>query len=335
MKDKNIVFFSWQSDLPKETNQNAIRECLRNASSLIENEIEETRIVLDEATRDTSGSPNIPLTIFSKIEVCEIFVCDITTINYDQPGKKTPNPNVLIELGYAISSLGWERIILLYNTDYGNFPTDLPFDIDRHRTTTYKIKDKNDKSGKNQLSNVLKDAITTILRQSPLKPSEKLNETPEQKKKRLDTVNLKWFLQSVHIPTFDSFFEEMPDRIFKKIFFFKEGISSTFESNSFYLYDKKLLKLITDFKTNLDISLSYGQHYLPEPYSKYYKFQIPFDEFRNEKEEKDFYYLVDIRVKLVENFKDLLNYIRTEFLEIDLTETDILAHESYIEMMEK
>jgi len=173
MKDKNNVFFSWQSDLPKETNQNAIRECLRNASNLIESEIEETRIVLDEATRGTLGSPNIPLTIFSKIETCEIFVCDITTINHDQPGKKTPNPNVLIELGYAISSLGWERIILLYNTDYGNFPTDLPFDIDRHRTTKYKVKDKNDKSGKNQLSNVLKEAIITILRHSPLKPSEK------------------------------------------------------------------------------------------------------------------------------------------------------------------
>ena len=105
------IFFSWQSDLPKETNQNAIRECLRNASSLVESQVDEASINLDEATRSTSGSPNIPLTIFSKIHTCDIFVCDITTINSDQTGKKTPNPNVLIELGYAISTLGWELYV--------------------------------------------------------------------------------------------------------------------------------------------------------------------------------------------------------------------------------
>ncbi|MBW2936497.1 nucleotide-binding protein [Aureisphaera sp. CAU 1614] len=335
MKDNYNIFFSWQSDLPKETNQNAIRECLRNASSLVENEFEHIRIVLDEATRGTAGSPNIPLTIFSKIDACDIFICDVTTINFDQTGKKTPNPNVLIELGYAVSTLGWERIILLYNTDYGNFPNDLPFDIDRHRATTFKIENKLDKSGKNQLSNILNQGITTILNQSPLKPSEKLKETPEEKKRRIDIMNLKWLLQSIHIPTFDEYFEEAPDRILKKIFFYKEGLSSIIDSNSFHLYDKKLLKIIEEFRKNLDISLSFGQHYLPEPYSKYYKFQIPFDVFRNDKEEKDFNYLVKIRTKLIENFKDLLSYVRNEYLEIDLSETDNLAHEAYVEMMEK
>ena len=335
MKDKYITFFSWQSDLSKETNQNAIRECLRNASSLIENSHIDTRIELDEATRGTAGSPNIPITIFGKIDVCDIFICDITVINGNQIGKKTPNPNVLIELGYAISRIGWERIILLYNTDYGNFPADLPFDIDRHRTTTFKVQNKGDKSGKNQLSNVLKDAIASIIEQNPLKPYEKLNETPEQKKRRLDITNLKWFLQSIHIPTFDAFIEDMPDRILKKIFFFKEGLNATMESNAFHLYDKKLVKLIKNFKSTLDISLSFGQHYLPEPYSKYYKFQIPFDVFRTEEEEKDFYYLVKIRVKLIKNFKDLLDYIRTEYLEIEINETDALAHEFYIKMIEK
>lgn len=335
MKGNYKIFFSWQSDLPKETNQNAIRECLRNASSLFENEFEQTRLVLDEATRGTSGSPNIPLTIFSKIDVCDIFICDITTINFDVPGRKTPNPNVLIELGYAVSTLGWERIILLYNTDYGNFPGDLPFDIDRHRATTFKIDNKKDKSGKNQLSNILNHAITTILNQSPLKPSEKLKESPEQKKRRLDVVNLKWILQSIHIPTFDLFFEEAPNRILKKIFFYKEGLSSIMNSNSFHLYDEKLLKILKDFRKNLDISLSFGQHYLPEPYSKYYKFQIPSDVFRNEEDEKDFYYLIEIRKKLIGNFKDLLSYVRNEYLEIDLRETDKLAHEAYVEMIEK
>jgi hypothetical protein len=46
--------------------------------------------------------------------------------------KKVSNPNVLIELGYAARSIGWERTILVLNTESGEADA-LPFDVLQHR----------------------------------------------------------------------------------------------------------------------------------------------------------------------------------------------------------
>lgn len=42
--------------------------------------------------------------------------------------RATPNPNVLVELGYAAHSLGWDRIIVVVNTAHGAIE-ELPFDF--------------------------------------------------------------------------------------------------------------------------------------------------------------------------------------------------------------
>ena len=57
MTSTHTIFYSWQSDLPKDGNLNGIRQSLRNAANEIENSDDEVRLNLDEATRDTSGIP--------------------------------------------------------------------------------------------------------------------------------------------------------------------------------------------------------------------------------------------------------------------------------------
>lgn len=131
------VFYSWQSDLPDESNRNFIRRALLNGAD----KISECRITIDEATRDTPGSPNIPKKILEKIRACDIFVSDITTINHSaERDRKTPNPNVVFELGYAVGEVGWDRIVMVFNREYGKFPDDAPFDFDRHRVYPYKMR---------------------------------------------------------------------------------------------------------------------------------------------------------------------------------------------------
>ena len=90
-----------------------------------------------------TGSPNISEAIFEKIAKADAFVCDVSIINQhlkpptdDVPWRATPNPNVLMELGYAMKVLSWERIILVMNTAYGAVEL-LPFDINRQRVTSY------------------------------------------------------------------------------------------------------------------------------------------------------------------------------------------------------
>ena len=74
------IFYSWQSDSPKKTNLNAIRAALARACKRIEVAYPNLDLVPDEATRDTSGSPNIALKILEKIEGAAVFLADVTTI---------------------------------------------------------------------------------------------------------------------------------------------------------------------------------------------------------------------------------------------------------------
>lgn len=137
------IFYSWQSDLPNKYNRGFIADILEKSVKEI-NKSEDYIIEfnIDRDTLGKTGSPDIVNTIFDKIQNSEIFICDISLINNNQEGKKTPNPNVLIELGYAASAVGWENIICLFNEGFGELKS-LPFDIQHRRIITYSLNDLN------------------------------------------------------------------------------------------------------------------------------------------------------------------------------------------------
>lgn len=136
---EKTVFYSWQSDLPGNTNRNFIKTALEKAINAIrQDSTVEDAPRIDHDTAGEPGSPNIVQTIFNKIDNCSVFVCDVSFIDVSGEAKRTPNPNVLLELGYAIKTLGWERIVLVFNTAYGDV-SKLPFDLRNQRTTTYNM----------------------------------------------------------------------------------------------------------------------------------------------------------------------------------------------------
>ena len=111
------IFYSWQSDLPGNKTKSFIRACIDEAIDLaLDSEtIEAER---DEATLGTTGSPDIVATLFSKIDECDLFIADVS-LCYTEDGekiKRAPNPNVMLELGYAVKTLTWDRVICLANT---------------------------------------------------------------------------------------------------------------------------------------------------------------------------------------------------------------------------
>lgn len=87
---------------------------------------------LDHDTAGIPGTPDIASTIFNKIRETGIFVADLTLSFQAATGKKSPNPNVLIELGYAFSAINDSRVISVMNTAFGG-PNDLPFDLSHKR----------------------------------------------------------------------------------------------------------------------------------------------------------------------------------------------------------
>ncbi|MGM3308367.1 hypothetical protein ACSQ6I_20720 [Anabaena sp. WFMT] len=159
------IFYSWQSDLPNKTNRGFIGDALDAAAKSIHNDDSiEVEPVIDRDTINVPGSPDIANTIFSKIENAQVFVCDISIINLNTPSRPTPNPNVLLELGYAIKTLGWENVIMVMNTAFGK-PEVLPFDLRMRRVITYNMPEISDDRAteRKKLQKTLDIAIRTIL----------------------------------------------------------------------------------------------------------------------------------------------------------------------------
>jgi hypothetical protein len=132
-----IIFYSWQSDLPNNLNRSFIESILEKAAkSFSKDQNYSVEPVIDRDTAGIPGSPSIVSSITEKIAKSDIFVCDISIINQQSDGRKTPNPNVLLELGYASSILGWDRIIMIQNIAFGGLEL-LPFDIRGRRVVDY------------------------------------------------------------------------------------------------------------------------------------------------------------------------------------------------------
>ncbi|MBL8680171.1 MAG: hypothetical protein JNK05_13430 [Myxococcales bacterium] len=155
------VFYAWQSDRPGNTNRNLIQKALEDAIAQVRSDGSLTVDPrLDKDTMDVPGAPDIVATIFSKIDQAAVFVADVTLVTKDAEGRPSPNPNVLIELGYALKTLGWERIVLVVNTAFGP-PEDLPFDIRQKRAVAYSISEGAEEKSpeRKRLQRVLVDAV--------------------------------------------------------------------------------------------------------------------------------------------------------------------------------
>jgi hypothetical protein len=128
------IFFSWQADTPTKEGRNFIERALERAARKIGDDatVEEAArdLKIDRDTKDSPGSPPIVETIFRKIDKAAIFAPDLTFVGRRLDGRPTPNPNVLVEYGWALKSLGHSRILPIMNTAYGA-PTaeNMPFDM--------------------------------------------------------------------------------------------------------------------------------------------------------------------------------------------------------------
>ena len=139
------IFYSWQSETPEKENRYFIRDSLKKALKDIykdESYNFNERLELDHDTKNIHGIPNITDTIFSKIANSRVFVADLSltsTSNFNE-SRRCANPNVLIETGYALSTLGNERIILVMNEEFGVPKGNIPFNLQSNRwPITFKL----------------------------------------------------------------------------------------------------------------------------------------------------------------------------------------------------
>lgn len=128
------VFYSWQSEHPDSVNRFFIRDALKEATKVIQRECQlQDRPEVDHDTQKTPGLPDIVNTIFEKIEISSAFVADVSFTSMSTEGRPCANANVLIELGFALHSLGSDRLILVMNDAFGSPKDYMPFNLASRR----------------------------------------------------------------------------------------------------------------------------------------------------------------------------------------------------------
>jgi predicted transcriptional regulator len=158
---KKSIFYSWQSDSNQKENRFLIKDTLEEAVRTLSQ-----GFTIDEATREIPGHAPIFDSIMRKIRTAALFVADLTLVGQYSETKGTPNPNVLIEYGYALAVMGDLKIIPIMNISAGR-PDALPFDL-RHRSVRvqYQLEpnadgEKRKNEGK-RLTEMLRREITLV-----------------------------------------------------------------------------------------------------------------------------------------------------------------------------
>lgn len=178
----STIFYSWQSDTDPNTNHFFLKGCLTDALGILASgdELEEVirgdELHLDHDTMGVFGDVEVLNTILTKIRKCDLFVADITVVAKTADGKQCPNPNVLLELGYAIDAAGSERTIKVMNEYYGSAVDGLPFDMAHKRfPVRYTLAPDTEPGEKKRIQKqVTKDLVEIIggmLREAGLKRS--------------------------------------------------------------------------------------------------------------------------------------------------------------------
>ena len=131
------VFFSWQVDrdgVDRAFIERALKDALKRieADAAVEPAVRQEGIEVDRDTKGVAGTPPIVDTIFAKIDRAAIFVPDLTFVAKREDGRPSPNPNVLIEYGWALKSMGHSRMMPVMNIAHGKPTAEaMPFDM-RH-----------------------------------------------------------------------------------------------------------------------------------------------------------------------------------------------------------
>jgi hypothetical protein len=140
------IFWSWQADTPGKTGRHFVRQALLDAIRDLQHpeDVEEpsererkNALHLDQDRQGVPGSPDLFRTILEKIDASTVFIADVTPVSTISartiggetiPEKRNMNPNVAIELGYALKALSDHNVLMVLNTHYGD-RSFLPFDL--------------------------------------------------------------------------------------------------------------------------------------------------------------------------------------------------------------
>lgn len=343
------VFYSWQSDLPDAVNLKLIRNALNQAANSINVSHElDLHVLIDEATREVPGSPNIADSIFKKIRDSDVFVCDLTKVaevtNEAGSVRKYCNPNVAIELGYAIRVLGWDRIIIIFNEAFGEVPDDLPFDARGHRASIYRCSaglNSIDQSTENLISHInnstgalrklLVNALKLISRENPKLPSQRESKSPGVLRRERDLEQLNNAFHWINLNMLDRFIAKVRSgRLLTVGLDFCDFLGIAIDGSEFHLNDSRLRDLLVDFHKAWERCGMYSHSMEGNQDISELRFVMPGDIPRTLEQGQQLRDTINSGLPLRSALDALLDYVREEYVEIDVSKTGAEALREYL-----
>jgi hypothetical protein len=244
--------------------------------------------------------------------------------------RKFCNPNVAIELGYAVRELGWDRIVLVFNEAYGKLPDDLPFDAKGHRTLKYRCFAELDgkklsaspleqiKNAKGHLRGELAEALKAIIASNPKRPRELEARSPEELRRERDLVQIRRVFYWIHLGVMDQFLERLGrGRITVIGEEFHAPLDALVKSLTLHLSDLTLASLITDLTRAWGEALKYSASMELSHNGQESFFKLNCDVFVTAEQEQEHRHTIAQAAPLREALDRLLVHVRGHYLEID------------------
>ncbi len=300
------VFFSWQADINES--RKIINKTLEKAAKELNARHADWHVNITSDTRGEDGSPDIEDAVLQKIREAHIFVADITPIaQLEKEGnrKLLPNPNVMIELGYAIRRMDIDKqVILLVNeeNDAINYNAkDMPFDINHHKISMIK--------GDLTLTRRIEALLANLIEQ-PTAPNDNIYELDKE------SVTLLFSHFSTNI--IDEFlFGNNQNYIDRRIFDMCDDWYHYFNNTGvFMIYDNKTLDVLTAFytpfnKLALKCALNYDTIH-SNPCLAHIRGLVA-DEFQDPRQEEKFDEIVKDAIALQPIYKEMIKYIKLKY----------------------
>ena len=334
-----VVFYCWQSHINQKLNRYLIRDALKGAIRDVQRTLEEKNfdieLVFDSDTSGRAGSVAVADEILKKIRNCSMFIADVTPTLASEDGDRAyPNPNVMLELGFAVQAVGWSKISLVLNRAFGTNET-LPFDIRHRRIGGYDCEDLEQRTtASGVLRSLFANAITMLLEE--ISRGEYQKDAGADVPRERDLRLLREVMETIHVPTVHQFIESgLSSSLFYDAVFYWESFNSIVKSAWFRFYDSELKQKVEQFHAHWQNAVYYGSLlFSPGDYpNQYVRTRI-----YGPSDQQDYDRMNAGYVGMQTSIRELLDWVHQNYLEIDERETSKIAFERmrpYLESIEE
>lgn len=182
-----------------------------------------------------------------------------------------------------------------------------------------------------ELENINIKASAPSLHQVP-KPTRSADQ--DKLKYERDAKSLSIILQTINFTALTEFISNLPYKISNEIFFYWEGFHHMFIDSTFHLYDEPLMAVLQEFHDTWEKCLSHGNQYHPASNPQLLIFNTAGDIF-DEEQDKAWDAILEDKDKLETSMNELLELIRTRYVELDISELSKISLNEYVEFYQE